>query len=86
MLRPTPATTVRLASFDLAATDDIARLLGAVSGLPPGRGWTHQLQWSYAAPWLNRRLETPIAACRAGDRRALSALSTPCTRRTWSTC
>ena len=66
VLRPTPATTVRLASFDLAATDDIARLLGAVSGLPPGRGWTHQLQWSYAAPWLNRRLETPIAACRAG--------------------
>ncbi len=66
VLRPTPATTVRLASFDLAATDDIARLLGTASGLPPGRGWTHQLQWSYAAPWLNRRLGAPIAACRKG--------------------
>lgn len=66
VLRPTPATTVRLASFDLAATDEVAGLLGTASGLPPGRGWTHQLQWSYAAPWLNRRLEAPITACREG--------------------
>jgi porin len=71
VLRPTPATTLRLASFNLAATDEVAKLLGTASGLPPGRGWTHQLQWSYAAPWLNRRLGEPIAACRhAGGLRA----------------
>lgn len=64
VLRPTPASTLRLASFDLAATDSVAGLLGSASGLPPGRGWTHQLQWSYAAPWLNRHLAAPIAACR----------------------
>ncbi len=66
VLRPTPASTLRLASFDLAATDSVAGLLGTASGLPPGRGWTHQLQWSYAAPWLNRPLAAPIAACREG--------------------
>jgi porin len=66
VLRPTPASTLRLASFDLAATDSVAGLLGSASGLPPGRGWTHQLQWSYAAPWLNRPLAAPIAACREG--------------------
>ena len=64
VLWPTPATTLRLASFNLAATDDVTRLLGTASRLPPGRGWTHQLQWSWAAPWLNRRLGAPIAACR----------------------
>ena len=66
VLRPTPASTLRLASFDLAATDSVAGLLGSATGLPPGRGWTHQLQWSYAAPWLNRQLAAPIAACRDG--------------------
>ncbi|MCP9834722.1 MULTISPECIES: carbohydrate porin [unclassified Cyanobium] len=65
-LRPTPASTLRLASFDLAATNAVAGLLGTSSGLPPGRGWTHQLQWSYAAPWLNRHLTAPIAACHQG--------------------
>lgn len=35
VLRPTPATTLRLASFNLAATDEVARLLGTASGLPP---------------------------------------------------
>ncbi len=67
VLQPTPASTLRLASFDLAATDSVAGLLGTASGLPPGRGWTHQLQWSYAAPWLNRSLAAPIAACREGS-------------------
>jgi porin len=66
-LRPTPASTLRLASFDLAASGSVADLLGAHSGLPPGRGWTHQLQWSYAAPWLNRHLQAPINACRQGS-------------------
>lgn len=64
VLRPNPATTVRLASFNLGATDEVTKLLGTASGLPPGRGWTHQLQWSYAAPWLNHGLGDPIAACR----------------------
>lgn len=67
VLRPTPASTLRLASFDLAATNSVAGLLGTASGLPPGRGWTHQLQWSYAAPWLNRHLAAPINACREGS-------------------
>ncbi|MDM7952790.1 MAG: carbohydrate porin [Cyanobium sp. CZS 25K] len=67
VLRPTPASTLRLASFDLAAANTVAGLLGASTGLPPGRGWTHQLQWSYAAPWLNRHLATPIAACLGGN-------------------
>ncbi|MEA5414396.1 carbohydrate porin [Synechococcus sp. BA-132 BA5] len=66
VLRPTPASTLRLASFDLAATNAVAGLLGTASGLPPARGWTHQLQWSFAAPWLNRHLAAPIAACRDG--------------------
>ncbi|MCP9858986.1 MULTISPECIES: carbohydrate porin [unclassified Cyanobium] len=66
VLRPTSASTLRLASFNLAATNTVAGLLGTSSGLPPGRGWTHQLQWSYAAPWLNRHLTAPIAACHQG--------------------
>ncbi len=78
VLRPTPASTLRLASFDLAGTDSVAGLLGAASGLPPGRGWTHQLQWSYAAPWLNRQLATPIAACRDGS--AVRALGRTCSQ------
>jgi len=76
VLRPTPATTLRLASFNLAATDEVARLLGTASGLPPSRGWTHQLQWSYAAPWLNRGLGVPIAACR--EREALRPRGRSC--------
>ncbi len=64
VLKPTPATTLQLASFDLAAADTFAGLLGAETGLPPGRGWTHQAQWSYAPPWLNRHLDEPLPACR----------------------
>jgi len=78
VLRPTPASTLRLASFDLAATNSVAGLLGTASGLPPGRGWTHQLQWSYAAPWLNRPLAGPIAACREGT--GLRLRRSPCSR------
>ncbi|MEB3201030.1 MAG: hypothetical protein VKK62_10965, partial [Synechococcaceae cyanobacterium] len=73
---PTPASTLRLASFNLAATEEVGKLLGTASGLPPGRGWTHQLQWSWAAPWLNRRLGEPIAACR--DRGGLRVQGRSC--------
>ncbi|KEF42210.1 MAG: hypothetical protein ER33_07580 [Cyanobium sp. CACIAM 14] len=66
VLRPTAASTLRLASFDRAAASAVAGLLGVQAALPPARGWTHQLQWNYAAPWLNRHLEAPIPACRQG--------------------
>jgi porin len=66
-LRPTPSTTLRFGSFDLAAVGGVSSALGVSTGIPAGPGWIHMAQAEFEPRWLNPSGSGPIQACRRGS-------------------
>jgi porin len=67
-LRPSPTTTLRFGSFNLAAVGTVSNSLGVTTGIPPGPGWMHMAQFDFEPRWINPSGGLPIQACRRGGR------------------